>query len=144
MKMRISYWTCPSTPSLFQAILFHLMPTVMNRSHVSSSPGTPPSVMFIKCEPLLPLLDEECTLNLCVKDFCPEQVSVTWFKDGQTVPNSQFFNSPPSLNVNGLYSMWSFLKLSPTMEDYGSEFRCRVVHSAQKEPEERVFTHHIS
>nr|XP_046195446.1 uncharacterized protein LOC124026663 isoform X1 [Oncorhynchus gorbuscha] len=111
--------------------------------HINTQ-GTPPSVMFIKCEPLLPLLDEECTLNLCVKDFCPEQVSVTWFKDGQTVPNSQFFNSPPSLNINGLYSMWSFLKLSHTSEDYGSEFRCRVVHSAQKEPEERVFTHQIS
>uniref|UniRef100_A0A4W6EB52 Uncharacterized protein n=1 Tax=Lates calcarifer TaxID=8187 RepID=A0A4W6EB52_LATCA len=33
-----------------------------------------------------------------------------------------------------------FLKLTPTKDDRGSKFRCRVVHSAQKEPEERFFT----
>ncbi|KAL0977842.1 hypothetical protein UPYG_G00162030 [Umbra pygmaea] len=107
--------------------------------HINTQ-GTPPSVMFINCEPQRPLLYEECTLNLCLKDFCPEQVSVTWFKEGQVVPASQVFNSPPSLNINGLYSMWTFLKLNPIPEDRSSDFRCRVVHSAQKKPEERIFT----
>lgn len=95
--------------------------------------------MFIDCEPLCPLLNEECTLHLCIKDFCPEDVSVTWTKDGEEVP-SGVFNTPPSLNVNGLYSMYSFLKLTPSKDDRGSEFRCLVVHSAQREPEERLFT----
>lgn len=101
--------------------------------------GTPPNVMFIDCEPLCPLLNEECTLHLCIKDFCPEDVSVTWTKDRETVLPPDVFNTPPSLNINGLYSMFSFLKLTPNKDNQGSEFRCRVVHSAQREPEERVF-----
>uniref|UniRef100_A0A667XE62 Ig-like domain-containing protein n=1 Tax=Myripristis murdjan TaxID=586833 RepID=A0A667XE62_9TELE len=101
--------------------------------------GTPPNVMFINCEPLCPLLNQECTLHLCIKDFCPEDVSVSWFKDGEELL-SGVFNTPPSLNISGLYSMFSFLKLTPDKDDRGSQFRCRVVHSAQKEPEERLFT----
>nr|XP_046238142.1 signal-regulatory protein beta-1-like [Scatophagus argus] len=106
--------------------------------HINTQ-GTPPNVMFIGCEPLCPLLNEECTLHLCIKDFCPEDVSVTWTKDGETV-HSGVFNTPPSLNINGLYSMLSFLKLTPNKDDWGSTFRCRVVHSAQREPEDRMFT----
>lgn len=106
--------------------------------HINTQ-GTPPNVMFIDCEPLCPLMNEECTLHLCIKDFCPEDVSVTWTKDGETVL-SGVFNTPPSLNINGLYSMFSFLKLTPSKKDQGSKFRCQVVHSAQREPEERLFT----
>lgn len=101
--------------------------------------GTPPDVMFINCEPLCSKLNEECTLFLCIKDFCPEDVSVTWTKDGELV-HSGVFNTPRSLNINGLYSMFTFLKLIPNKADQGSEFRCQVVHSAQREPEERLFT----
>uniref|UniRef100_A0AAY5K8D9 Ig-like domain-containing protein n=1 Tax=Esox lucius TaxID=8010 RepID=A0AAY5K8D9_ESOLU len=82
----------------------------------------------------------QCTLNLCVKDFCPEQVSITWFKNGKVIPAGPVFNSPPSLNINGLYSMWTFFRLTPAPEDSCTEIRCRVVHSAQTKPEERVFT----
>lgn len=93
---------------------------------------------FIDCEPLCPLLNEECTLQLCIQDFCPEEVSVSWTKDGETVC-SGVFNTPPSLNINGLYSMFSFLKLTPNEDDQASKVTCRVVHSAQREPEERLF-----
>ncbi|KAK2821015.1 hypothetical protein Q5P01_023974 [Channa striata] len=106
--------------------------------HINTQ-GSPPSVMFIECEPLCPLLNEECSLYLCITDFCPEDVSVIWTKDGEKLL-SGIFNTPPSLNMNGLYSMFSFLKLTPNLDDQGSEFTCRVVHSAQKEPEERHFT----
>jgi len=95
--------------------------------------------MFIDCEPPCPVLNEECTMHLCIRDFCPEDVSVTWTKDGETVL-SGVFNTPPSLNINGFYSMFSFLKLTPKEDDRSSEFRCRVAHSAQMEPEERLFT----
>ncbi|CAI5689117.1 unnamed protein product [Oreochromis niloticus] len=100
--------------------------------------GSPPDVMFIDHEPQCPKVNEECTLHLHIKDFCPEEVLVTWTKDGDRVV-SGVFNTPPSLNVNGLYSMFSFLKLNPTKNDQGCTFKCQVVHSAQKEPEERIF-----
>uniref|UniRef100_A0A3B4YBZ4 Ig-like domain-containing protein n=1 Tax=Seriola lalandi dorsalis TaxID=1841481 RepID=A0A3B4YBZ4_SERLL len=89
--------------------------------------------------PPLILIPEECILHLCIKDFCPEDVSVTWTKNGDTLL-SGVFNTPPSLNINGLYSMFSFLRITPNKDDQGSEFRCRVVHIAQREPEERLFT----
>lgn len=100
--------------------------------------GTPPDVMFINHEPQCPKVNEECTLHLHIKDFRPEEVLVTWTKDGDKVV-SGVFNTPPSLNVNGLYSMFSFLKLNPTKNYQGCTFKCQVVHSAQKEPEERLF-----
>uniref|UniRef100_A0AAQ5ZPI8 Ig-like domain-containing protein n=1 Tax=Amphiprion ocellaris TaxID=80972 RepID=A0AAQ5ZPI8_AMPOC len=108
------------------------------RYHINTQ-GTPPDVMFIECDPSCPLVNEEVTLHLCIKDFCPEDVSVTWTKDGESLL-SGVFNTPPSLNINGLYSMFSFLKLTLNDDDQSSRFRCRVVHSAQKEPEERFFT----
>ncbi|KAI3370498.1 hypothetical protein L3Q82_025260, partial [Scortum barcoo] len=122
-------YTCRVYHSSFSApgykdVLYHI-----------NTQGTPPNVMFIDCEPLCPLLNEECTLHLCIKDFCPKEVSVTWTKDGQDV-SSGVFNTPPSLNINGLYSMYSFLKFTPNKDGVGSELRCLVVHSAQKEPEE--------
>lgn len=94
---------------------------------------------FIDCEPLQPLLNKECTLHLCIRDFCPKEVTVTWTKDGHRI-DSGVFNTPPSLSANGLYSMVTFLKFTPTSDNLSSEFRCRVEHSAQKEPEERTFT----
>lgn len=94
--------------------------------------------MFISCEPCCPLVDEECTLHLCIKNFCPKDVLVSWTKDEDSVLGS-VFNTPPSLNITGLYSMFSFLRVTPRMDDQGSVFRCRVVHSAQREPEERTF-----
>ncbi|TKS71178.1 Natural cytotoxicity triggering receptor 3 ligand 1 B7 -like protein 6 [Collichthys lucidus] len=126
-------YTCRVYHSSFSApgykdVLYHI-----------NTQGTPPNVMFIDCEPLCPLLNEACTLHLCIKDFCPEDVSVTWTKDGEKI-FSGVFNTPPSLNINGLYSMFSFLKLTPDNDNQGSEFMCTVVHSAQKEPEERLYT----
>ncbi|CAN9512135.1 unnamed protein product [Ophioblennius macclurei] len=119
---------CSFSAPGYEDILYHI-----------NTQGTPPQVMFIDSEPLCPLLNQECTLHLCIKDFCPQDVSVTWTKDGEAVL-SGVFNTPPSLNVNGLYSMFSFLKLTPSQDDEGCRFRCQVVHSAQREPEERVFT----
>uniref|UniRef100_A0A665VCE8 Ig-like domain-containing protein n=1 Tax=Echeneis naucrates TaxID=173247 RepID=A0A665VCE8_ECHNA len=95
--------------------------------------------MFINCEPQCPQPTEECILHLCIRDFCPKEITVTWTKDGETLV-SGVFNTPPSLNINGLYSMFSFLKISPSSEERGLEFRCQVAHSAQKESEERIFT----
>lgn len=107
--------------------------------HINTQ-GTPPNVMFIKCEPLHPTLNTECTLHLCIKDFCPKHVTVTWTEDGDPVDNSCVFSTPPSLNVNGLYSMYSFLKISPTWTQRNCCYRCKVEHSAQGQPEERHFT----
>ncbi|CAK6966085.1 uncharacterized protein LOC125885525 [Scomber scombrus] len=106
--------------------------------HINSQ-GVPPKVTFIDCEPRRPLLKEECTLHLCIKDFCPKDVTVTWTKDKETV-HTGFFNTPPSLSANGLYSMVTFLKFIPNRDNQGSKFSCRVEHSAQKEPEDRDFT----
>ncbi|XP_026023461.1 signal-regulatory protein beta-1-like [Astatotilapia calliptera] len=125
-------YTCRVYHSSFQApgykdVFYHI-----------NTQGTPPDVMFINHEPQCPKVNEECTLHLHIKDFCPEEVLVTWTKDGDKVV-SGVFNTPPSLNVNGLYSMFSFLKLNPTKNYQGCTFKCQVVHSAQKEPEERLF-----
>ncbi|KAJ8359189.1 hypothetical protein SKAU_G00157140 [Synaphobranchus kaupii] len=104
--------------------------------------GIPPSVMFINCDPPQPKAGEKCTLSLYLGNFCPEQVSVTWYRNSQQVHTGVFL-SPPALNINGLYSLWSFLQLTPTGEDHSSVFRCLVEHSAQAEPEKREYTFNL-
>ncbi|KAJ8400535.1 hypothetical protein AAFF_G00393040 [Aldrovandia affinis] len=95
--------------------------------------------MFIKCDPPQPKVGEKCTLSLYLSDFCPDHVSVTWHRNSQRVHTGVFI-SPPALNVSGLYSLWTFVQLTPTEEDHGSVFECLVAHSAQAEPEKRVHT----
>ncbi|XP_055016560.1 signal-regulatory protein beta-1-like [Boleophthalmus pectinirostris] len=102
--------------------------------------GAPPNVMFINCEPLCPVPNTECTLHLCIKDFCPKHITVTWTMDGEPVDSSCVFNTPPSLNMDGLYAMYSFLKLSSTQAQFNHTYQCKVEHSAQTQPEERLFT----
>ncbi|KAG7478344.1 hypothetical protein MATL_G00079460 [Megalops atlanticus] len=101
--------------------------------------GMPPNVMFIKCDPPRPRAGEACTLSCCLSDFHPDRVSVTWQRDSQPVRGG-VFSSPPVLNLNGLHSLWSFLRLTPTEQDHGAVFRCLVAHSALAEPEEREYT----
>ncbi|KAG9353019.1 hypothetical protein JZ751_017595, partial [Albula glossodonta] len=101
--------------------------------------GTPPNVMFIKCDPPQPKVGERCTLSLHLCDFSPARISVTWRRNSQQVHYGVFL-SPPALNVNGLYSQWSFLQLTAAEEDHGSVFECQVEHSAQAEPERRAHT----
>lgn len=107
--------------------------------HINTQ-GMPPNVMFIDCEPLCPVPNTECTLHLCIRDFCPKHVTVTWTLDGEPVDSGSVFNTPPSLNINGLYSMYSFLKLTPSQDEWTCCYRCQVEHSAQSQPEEREFT----
>ncbi|CAJ1051828.1 uncharacterized protein LOC117816986 [Xyrichtys novacula] len=108
-------------------------------SYNINTQGSAPELTYIKCEPNVPLLNKECTLHLFIEDFCPEGVTVTWTKNGEELL-SGVFNTPPSLSINGCYSMFSFLKFIPTEEDQGAKFTCKVIHSAQKEPgEERSY-----
>ncbi|KAJ8260095.1 hypothetical protein GJAV_G00176990 [Gymnothorax javanicus] len=100
--------------------------------------GIPPSVMFINCDPPQPKVGEKCTLSLYLGDFCPEHVSVTWYRNGQQVHTGVFL-SPPALSVDGLYSLWSFLQFTLKSEDSGCIFRCQVGHSALAQPEEREY-----
>ncbi|XP_022538142.2 uncharacterized protein LOC103021615 [Astyanax mexicanus] len=106
--------------------------------HISTD-GQPPNVAFIQCDPPQPQLGTECTLNLCIKDFCPRPIAVSWYKDEEKISDG-VFDSPASLNNNGFYSMWTFLKMTPSKPDYNSVFRCVVEHSAQTEAEERQFS----
>ncbi|KAL6464754.1 hypothetical protein MHYP_G00270710 [Metynnis hypsauchen] len=125
--------TCRVYHSSFPAPFYKDVPYHINTD------GQPPNVAFIKCDPLQPQLGTECTLNLCVKDFCPDPVTITWFQDGEKISDGAF-DSPASLNMNGLYSTWTFLKLTPSKQNLSSVFKCVVEHSAQTEPEERQFT----
>ncbi|XP_048111404.1 uncharacterized protein LOC125302316 [Alosa alosa] len=54
--------------------------------------GTPPTLKFIKCDPARPQVGQECSLSLCVEDFSPNALSVSWFRNGEPVPTGF---SPP-------------------------------------------------
>uniref|UniRef100_A0A3Q3KUS1 Ig-like domain-containing protein n=1 Tax=Mastacembelus armatus TaxID=205130 RepID=A0A3Q3KUS1_9TELE len=90
------------------------------------------SRLVLKLIPQVPQVERLLILCCRVENFYPQDISLEWSRnDGEEVGSVSYFG--PFSGQNRLYSVWSKIQL-------GSEFSCRVVHSAQREPEERLYT----
>ncbi|MBN3278907.1 IGHG protein, partial [Polyodon spathula] len=81
---------------------------------------------------------KECTLTCHMNNFCPDTITIKWLKNNRQLDNG-VSRSPSILGTNGRYSLYSFLKLTPTREDQGSVIKCIVEHSALTNSEERSY-----
>lgn len=66
-------------------------------------------------------------------------IRVSWFQDGEPV-HTEICNSVSVVGTNGLYSMWSLLRVTPTQGAEKTVFTCRVEHGALREHVERSYT----
>lgn len=71
---------------------------------------------------------EKVSLTCMVTDFFPEAISVEWERNGQLEEN--FKNTPPILDSDGSYFLYSKLTVDTSSWLRGETFACSVVHEA--------------
>ncbi|XP_062834975.1 immunoglobulin gamma-1 heavy chain-like [Anolis carolinensis] len=101
--------------------------------------GTPPEVLWITPDPLSPVPGEELRLNCRINNFSPNLISVNWFRDGELL-HERICHSVAVIGTNGLFSMWSLLRVTPEHGAKKTVYKCRVEHGALKECIERLYT----
>ncbi|KAL8179446.1 UNVERIFIED_CONTAM: hypothetical protein K2H54_066550 [Gekko kuhli] len=101
--------------------------------------GTPPEVLWITADPSVPVAGEELRLNCRISNFSPNVIKVNWFQDGEPL-HTEICHSVSVVGTNGLYSMWSLLRVTPRQGAGKTVFTCRVEHGALREHVERSYT----
>lgn len=71
----------------------------------------------------------EVSVTCLVTGFFPEDIDVEWQQsNGQ--PEQNYRNTPPILDSEGSYFMYSKLNVQKSRWDRGEQFTCAVVHEA--------------
>uniref|UniRef100_A0A3Q3K525 Ig-like domain-containing protein n=1 Tax=Monopterus albus TaxID=43700 RepID=A0A3Q3K525_MONAL len=105
--------------------LLYLSPLLYPLTTHARTPPVEPSFLQISSIPQIPKVEKLLVLCCRVENFFPKHIDLEWSRnDGEQVRSISHFG---------------FLKLTPNEDNWGSEFQCHVVHTAQKEPEERLF-----
>ncbi|XP_041066806.1 tyrosine-protein phosphatase non-receptor type substrate 1-like [Carcharodon carcharias] len=81
----------------------------------------------------LPYSNEDLQLICTSLEFYPENIQVSWFKDGQLITNGTK-NGTLYANSDGSFSMTSFLNLSIFDWNEGGNYSCQVNHSTLSAP----------
>nr|XP_020635089.1 tyrosine-protein phosphatase non-receptor type substrate 1-like [Pogona vitticeps] len=101
--------------------------------------GIPPEVLWITADPVVPVAGEELRLNCRINNFSPNLINVNWFHNGSPL-HTGVCHSVSIIGANGLFSMWSLLRVIPRHGAGKAVFTCRVEHGALKEYVERSYT----
>ncbi|KAJ7332003.1 hypothetical protein JRQ81_014183 [Phrynocephalus forsythii] len=100
--------------------------------------GVPPEVLWITADPAVPVAGEELKLNCRINNFSPNLIRVNWFHDGSPL-HVGMSHSVSVVGSNGLFSMWSLLRVIPRPGVGKTVFTCRVEHGALKDCVERSY-----
>ncbi|XP_063800233.1 uncharacterized protein LOC134968631 [Pseudophryne corroboree] len=81
---------------------------------------------------------DQIDLSCRIHSFSPSQITVTWYKEDETIKDSHTSNALPE--PNGLFYVTSTMKFHPTITDMGKRFRCEVLHDSFVEPRYITYT----
>ncbi|CAD7679446.1 unnamed protein product [Nyctereutes procyonoides] len=70
------------------------------------------------------------TLTCLVKDFFPPEIDVEWQSNGQQEPERKHRMTPPQLDEDGSYFLYSKLSVDKSRWQRGDAFVCAVMHEA--------------
>uniref|UniRef100_G1LNL2 Ig-like domain-containing protein n=2 Tax=Ailuropoda melanoleuca TaxID=9646 RepID=G1LNL2_AILME len=70
------------------------------------------------------------SVTCLVKDFYPPDVDVEWQSNGQQVPETNIRTTPPQLDADGTYFLYSKLSVDKNRWQRGETFSCAVLHEA--------------
>nr|AYM94156.1 immunoglobulin heavy chain IGH-10 [Canis lupus familiaris] len=70
------------------------------------------------------------SLTCLIKDFFPPDIDVEWQSNGQQEPESKYRTTPPQLDEDGSYFLYSKLSVDKSRWQRGDTFICAVMHEA--------------
>ncbi|XP_040212176.1 tyrosine-protein phosphatase non-receptor type substrate 1-like [Rana temporaria] len=98
--------------------------------------------MTLSARPLLSMLgsvqrNRENTLTCMANRYFPNDINVTWYKDGKVLKNQSM--GEPLQYDNGTYQVNSTAKITPSDDDRNKTFSCRIQHVSLQEPLQEDF-----
>lgn len=73
---------------------------------------------------------DKVSVTCLVKDFYPPEVDVEWQSNGQQMPESSIRTTPPQLDADGTYFLYSKLSVDKNRWQQGEVVTCVVLHEA--------------
>ncbi|XP_073492270.1 uncharacterized protein [Aquarana catesbeiana] len=99
--------------------------------------------MNVSARPLISILNKsvqrntENNLTCMANGFFPNNINVTWYKDGEVLKN-QLMGEPLQYD-NGTYQVNSTVTITPNNDDRNKTFSCRIQHVSLQEPLQEDF-----
>uniref|UniRef100_A0A8C2F9V5 Ig-like domain-containing protein n=1 Tax=Cyprinus carpio TaxID=7962 RepID=A0A8C2F9V5_CYPCA len=106
------------------------LPSPIERT-ISKARGEPhqPSV-YVMPPPRDELSKNTVSVTCLVKDFYPPDIDVEWQSNGQQFPEASVRTTPPQLDADGSYFLYSKLSVDKARWQRGEVFTCAVLHEA--------------
>lgn len=76
------------------------------------------------------LSKDTVSVTCLVKGFHPSDINVEWQRNGQPEPEDKYRTTPPQLDTDGSYFLYSKLTLDKGQWQQGSSITCAVMHEA--------------
>ncbi|CAM4569247.1 tapasin-related protein isoform X1 [Caretta caretta] len=82
--------------------------------------------------------EEDSALVCCVRGFYPQDIAVSWLRDGQEL-NASFVSAAHRGHRDETFSLVSVYSFTPTEQDLGALFSCRARHPALNQSRQADF-----
>lgn len=82
--------------------------------------------------------EEDSALVCCVRGFYPQDIAVSWLRDGQEL-NASFVSAARRGHRDETFSLVSVYSFTPTEQDLGALFSCRARHPALNQSRQADF-----
>uniref|UniRef100_M3Y619 Ig-like domain-containing protein n=1 Tax=Mustela putorius furo TaxID=9669 RepID=M3Y619_MUSPF len=106
------------------------LPSAIERT-ISKARGEPhqPSV-YVLPPPRDEMSRTTISVTCLVKDFYPPDIDVEWQSNGRQLPEASVRTTPPQLDADGSYFLYSKLSVDKAHWQRGDTFTCAVLHEA--------------
>uniref|UniRef100_A0A8C6E828 Ig-like domain-containing protein n=1 Tax=Moschus moschiferus TaxID=68415 RepID=A0A8C6E828_MOSMO len=105
-------------------------PTVKTISRTKGGPGGREPQVYILAPPREELSKSTVSVTCLVTGFYPEEVEVEWQRDGQPESEDKYGTTPPQLDADGSYFLYSRLRVNKSSWQEGDSYTCAVMHEA--------------
>ncbi|XP_060694506.1 uncharacterized protein LOC132824217 [Hemiscyllium ocellatum] len=93
----------------------------------------PPKSNGIICDAEKPVAGECMTLHCKIHSFYPQNITITWLKEGEKMWE-EFNQSGPKPGNDGLYNLTTSVKTTLRGADVGKKYTCQIQHESLVQP----------
>ena len=86
--------------------------------------------VYVLAPPQEELSKSTVSVTCMVTGFYPDYIAVEWQKDGQPESEDKYGTTPPQLDSDGSYFLYSRLRVNRSSWQEGDHYTCAVMHEA--------------